>query len=163
MASTGKVACYGETVYEAFLKSIISTSFKIPKKAVLITIKSDKYRFKSLNWITKLKNLNFKIYSTDHTSKFLKKNGIENEKIYKIHEEKEPNVKFYLASGKIDLVINIPFSYNKLEFYDSYEIRRMAIDFSIPLITNIQLARLFIEALDAKPELKIKSWDEYMI
>jgi hypothetical protein len=30
-------------------------------------------------------------------------------------------------------------------------------------ITNIQLARLFIEALDAKPELKIKPWEEYLI
>ncbi len=162
MVSTGEVACFGETVYEAFLKSVISTKFKIPKKSVLISIKGDENRFKSLKWVMKLKNLNFKIYSTDHTSKFLRKNGIKNERLYKIYEGKEPNVKSYLSSGKIELVINIPFSYNKLEFDDSYEIRRMAVDFSIPLITNIQLARLFIEALDAKPALKIKSWDEYM-
>lgn len=32
MASTGEVACFGENVYEAYLKALLSTGFKIPKK-----------------------------------------------------------------------------------------------------------------------------------
>jgi carbamoyl-phosphate synthase large subunit len=162
MASTGEVACFGRSIHEAFLKSIVSTGFKIPKKSVLIAVKGDRNRFLSLDWMRKLKNLNFLIYSTEHTSEFLRKNGIDNKMLYKIHESLEPNVKSYLTAAKIDLVINIPFSYDKLEFDDSYELRRMAIDFSIPLITNNQLARLLVESLEAKPELEIKSWEEYV-
>lgn len=47
MASTGEVACFGENRYEAYLKAIISTGFKIPKKNILLSIGSFKVRF---NW-----------------------------------------------------------------------------------------------------------------
>ncbi len=162
MVSTGEVACFGKSIHEAFLKAIISTGFEVPKKAVLISIKGDENRFRSIEWIKKLKKMNFKIYATEHTSEFLKNNGIKNTLLYKIHEGKEPNVKTYIISKKIDLVINVPFSYDKLEFDDSYEIRRMAVDLSIPLITNIQLARLLIESIEEKPKLEAKAWNEYL-
>jgi len=162
MVSTGEVACFGRSIHEAFLKAIISTGFKIPKRSVLLSVKGDENRFRCIGWIRKLKNMNFKIYATEHTSEFLRKNRIENETLFKIHEKREPNVKTFILNKKIDLVINIPFSYDKLEFDDSYEIRRLAVDLSIPLITNIQLARLFVEAIEKKIELEIKAWNEYL-
>lgn len=162
MASTGEVACFGKSIHEAFIKAIISTGFRIPKKSVLISIKGEKNRFRCLEWIKRLKAMNFKIYATEHTSEFLWKNGIENELLFKIHDEKEPNIRTFIMNGKIELVINIPFSYDRLELDDSYEIRRLAVDLSIPLITNIQLARLFVDSLEKKMELEIKSWDEYV-
>lgn len=42
MASTGEVACFGDDRYEAYLKAIMSTGFKIPKKDVLLSIGSYK-------------------------------------------------------------------------------------------------------------------------
>ncbi len=162
MVSTGEVACFGKYIHEAFLKAIISTGFKIPKKSVLLSIKGDENRFRCIDWIRKLRNMNFKIYSTEHTSEFLWKNGIENQILFKIHEKNEPNVRTFIINKEIDLVINIPFSYDKLEFDDSYEIRRLAVDLSIPLITNIQLARLFVESLEKKTELEIKAWGDYV-
>jgi hypothetical protein len=46
---------------------------------------------------------------------------------------------------------------------NDYLIRRRAADFGIPLITNIQLAQRFVEALSKvrMAELQIKSWQEY--
>ena len=38
MSSTGEVACYGENRYEAYLKAMLSTGFKIPKKTILLSI-----------------------------------------------------------------------------------------------------------------------------
>lgn len=162
MVSTGEVACFGKSIHEAFLKAILSTGFKIPKNSILISIKGDEMRYRSIGWIEKLKALNYRIFATEHTSEFLRKNGLKNEMLYKIHEGKEPNVKTFIINGEIDLVINIPFSSDKLEFDDSYEIRRLAVDLSIPLITNVQLAKLFIEAIEKKVELEIKSWNEYV-
>lgn len=40
MASTGEVACFGENVYEAYLKSLMSTGFQIPERSVLLSIGS---------------------------------------------------------------------------------------------------------------------------
>jgi carbamoyl-phosphate synthase large subunit len=42
-------------------------------------------------------------------------------------------------------------------------IRRCAVDYNVPLITNLQIAKRFMEAIARKPvdKLLIKSWKEY--
>ena len=42
MASTGEVACFGEDRYEAYIKAMLSTGFKMPKKSILVSIGSYK-------------------------------------------------------------------------------------------------------------------------
>jgi len=78
-------------------------------------------------------------------------------------DSKSPNTLEYLGQRKIDLVINIPKNSQEEELTNDYLIRRKAADFGIPLITNIQLAQRFVEALSKKrvAELQIKSWQEY--
>lgn len=44
MMSTGEVACFGEDRYEAYIKAMLSTGFRIPKKNILISIGSYKVR-----------------------------------------------------------------------------------------------------------------------
>ena len=163
MASTGEVACLGEDVNEAFLKSIISTGFKLPRGDVLLSIKGDKNRFRFLESALKLREMNFNIYATEHTSEFLANQGIKNTMVYKVHESKKPNILEMLEERKFDLVMNISFDYGREEFEDEYKMRRLAVDFGIPLITNMQLAELFVSALSKKKaeDLKIKAWDEY--
>ena len=57
----------------------------------------------------------------------------------------------------------IPKNYQEEELTNDYIIRRQAVDFGIPLITNIQLAQRFVEALSRihLEDLQIKSWSEY--
>jgi len=163
MASTGEVACLGDDLREAFLKSVISTGFRIPEKSVLVSISGDINRYKMLEDIKKLYNLHFKIYATYNTSRFLKEHSIENILIHKVHEKRKPNVVDHLTNRKIDLVINIPDPTKEYVLDDSYAIRRLAVDFSVPLITNSQLTTLFVDAISTKDmkDLEIKSWDEY--
>lgn len=78
-------------------------------------------------------------------------------------EAKEPNIMDYLKNKKIDLVINIPKNHTERELDNGYKIRRAAVDYNIPLITNARLASAFIYAIckvDRK-DMAIKSWDEY--
>ena len=42
MASTGEVACFGSDRFEAYLKAMVSTGFRIPKKNILLSIGSYK-------------------------------------------------------------------------------------------------------------------------
>ncbi|MEA5045544.1 MAG: hypothetical protein VB075_13400, partial [Petrimonas sp.] len=61
------------------------------------------------------------------------------------------------------LIINIPKDVTRRELTNGYIIRRTAVDFNVPLITNARLASAFITAfctLDVE-QLKIKSWQEY--
>ncbi|MBU0561466.1 MAG: hypothetical protein KKG93_18070, partial [Bacteroidetes bacterium] len=73
------------------------------------------------------------------------------------------NVLHFLTEGKIDLVINIPKTVEKVELDSDYLIRRKAVDLNIPLITNIQVAKRFVKSIlqfQTKP-LQVKSWAEY--
>jgi hypothetical protein len=62
-----------------------------------------------------------------------------------------------------DLIVNVPKNHTKRELTNGYRIRRGAIDHNIPLMTNVRLAKAFIEAFTAMNEedIKIKSWQEY--
>ena len=107
--------------------------------------------------------MSYELYATENTSRFLTENGIANTFLYKIRSDMKPNLLDVLGQKIIDLVINIPKSYSREEVTDGYLIRRKAIDFNIPLITNLQLANSLIEALSRYKleDLKIKEWGEY--
>lgn len=163
MTSTGEVACLGDDFNEAFLKSLISVGFKMPRKNLLISagpIDSKADLLKSMNI---LKEMGFSFYATAGTAQFLQANGIEASPLFMPMDDKEPNSLTYIADGKIDLVINIPKSFEKEELDNDYLIRRKSVDLNVPLITNVQLAKRFVEAIYRTPlsGLKPKSWDEY--
>jgi len=90
-------------------------------------------------------------------------NGLEATVLHWPLDGKSPNAIEYLSQGRIDLVINIPKNYHEQELTNDYLIRRTAVDFSVPLITNIQLAQRLAETLSRKglDDLQIKSWAEY--
>src|SRR5713101_886660 len=110
-----------------------------------------------------LKSLGTKMYATQGTAEFLQTNGIDATVLHWPLEGKDPNVVEYLGQRKIDLVINIPKNYQEEELTNDYIIRRKAVDFGIPLITDLQLAQRFVEAIARKQinDLEIKSWGEY--
>jgi len=163
MASTGEVACLGQDIHEAFLKAIMAAGFKLPEKNILLSIGSMESKEKFVEHAKKLRDLGFNIFATDKTSLMLEENGITNTLLHKISENKSPNIKDYLNKEKLDMIINIPHDDTQSSRTDGYIIRRRAADFAIPLITNLQLAKLFVEAIEAKKieDLEIKSWEDY--
>lgn len=167
MSSTGEVACFGENLNEAFLKSIISAGFSLPeKKNVLISLGGEQNKHKFLGSAAKLVKMGFRIYATEHTSEFLNSHKIPNRMVYKAHNlHKKANIVKLIKDRVIDLVINIPDEITKTELEDEYIIRRMATDFHIPLFTNLQVAKLFVEASmrTSLKDLESKSWERYTI
>jgi carbamoyl-phosphate synthase large subunit len=163
MASTGEVACLGDDFNEAFLKSLISVGFSFPKKTILLSTGPINSKTELLNSTRLLGELGLKFYATKGTADFLKTNGIKADILYWPLENKEPNTLTYIEKGKIDLVINIPKNIEKEELDNDYLIRRKAVDFGVPLITDLQLAKRFIDSIYklSHDDLKIKSWDEY--
>ena len=163
MSSTGEVACIGDDFNEAFLKSLLSVGFSLPKKTILLSTGPIDSKAEFLDGARVLHNMGFKFYATKGTADFMKNNGLKADILYWPLENKEPNTLTYIADGKIDLVINIPKNIQKEELDNDYLIRRKAVDFNIPLITNLQLAKRFAESISSVSleNLAIKSWDEY--
>ncbi len=163
MSSTGEVACLGDDFNEAFLKSLLSTGFKIPQKGVLLSTGTLKEKAEFFGEIKTLQDMGLKFYATKGTAEFYKAYGIDMEVLYRPFKNMDPAVISTLEAGKIDLVINIPKTTEKQELDGDYIIRRRAIDLNIPLITNIQFAKRFVKSLKKYNynNLAIKSWDEY--
>ena len=163
MASTGEVGCLGDDFEEAFLKALLAVGFRLPVKSVLLSTGpvADKAAF--LESARLLSCMGVRVYATEGTAAFLRDNGIETTLAHWPARAASPNTLELLATRAVDLVVNIPKHSGEEELSNDYLIRRRAADYGIPLITNIQLASRFVEALAKKrlPELQIKSWQEY--
>ena len=163
MSSTGEVACFGEDLQEAYLKAMLATGGKIPRKGIFISLGGEEKKVKFLESARLLDTLGIPLYATEKTCAFLRDNGIEATMLYKIHEQKYPNVLTYFSEQRIDLAINIVDGHIKKEVDDDYAMRRFAVDHNIPLFTKIKQARLFVQALVEKDvaTLPVKAWNEY--
>jgi len=149
MVSTGEVACFGHSFEEALLKSMIAGGTRIPKSGDSILISVGGEKEKAVGIVKKISTNGYKIFATEHTAEALRKNGIECENIYKISEGKNPNVLDFLVKRKLNFVINTS-NPNKIEtqaITDGYLIRRKAVEFGIPIITNLELVDSLANAL----------------
>ena len=164
MASTGEVACFGYDLEDAFLKSQLATGAKFPEKNILVSLSGIWNKGKLLPYIKRLHSSGYNIFATKNTAKFLNEHNVKSTMLYKLHENKKPNIRDYVNERKIDLVVCIPDPYIQIELDDEYELRRATIDHNIPLITNRQLARLFLSAILNKKmkDLDARSWQEWL-
>ena len=171
MASTGEVACLGDQVEEAYLKALLSVGFSIPEKGILLTTGKIEDKVDFLESARKLQQLDIPVYATKGTHDFLKENDIETRvlKMPMRDEEFEEGSDAMdaieaIEKGLIDLVINIPRSLERNDLTSGYLVRRKTVDYGIGLLTNIQAANLFVDALwkiRDTDELMVKPWREY--
>jgi len=172
MLSTGEVACLGENFADALSKALQSADFKIPPTggSVLITVGGEELKKKIVPLGKALRKMGFKIYATEHTAETLRNAGVNDMSVlHKVREiGKNPNIVDYLQKGKIDLVINIPMPNHERKYSDvlkdEYTIRRLAIEFNIPVVTNLELASALMKMLEQrdKNKLTVRSLNEYI-
>ena len=163
MASTGEVGCIGEGFYEAILKAMFSVGYKVPAKSILLSTGPARSKVELLNSARALREKGHKLYATRGTREFLKNAGVEAHIAYWPDENKSPNTIELIRNREVDLVVNIPKDLSQSELDNDYSIRRSAVDFNVPLLTNARLASAFILAFCRMSidDLAIKSWDEY--
>jgi len=163
MSSTGEVGCLGDDYYEAVLKAMLSVGYTIPKKNILISSGPIRDKLELLKSAQMLKESGFNLYATHGSAKFLNDNGVEATALSWPDEEQHTNCLDYIKEKKVDLVINIPKNLSEGELKNDYLIRRSAIDYNVPLITNARLASAFLYAIVNYKESKlaIKSWNQY--
>jgi carbamoyl-phosphate synthase large subunit len=165
MASTGEVGCLGEDFEEAFLKALLSVGYRLPVRSILLSTGPIEVKAVFIKSARTLSQMGVTLYATRGTGDFLKANGIDSHVLHWPLDKSSPNTLEYLQKGKIDLVINIPKTFQEEELTNDYLIRRRAVDLGIPLITNIQFAQRFVEAISQKglDGLQIESYSHYAL
>jgi carbamoyl-phosphate synthase large subunit len=163
MASTGEVGCIGEGFYEAILKAMFSVGYRVPRKSILLSTGPARSKVEMLNSARALKEKGYRLFATRGTQLFLENAGVEAEVAYWPDEKESPNTIELIRSRDVDLVVNIPKDLSPNELNNDYQIRRSAVDFNIPLLTNSRLASAFILAFCrlTEDDIAIRSWDEY--
>ncbi|KIJ57802.1 hypothetical protein HYDPIDRAFT_64474, partial [Hydnomerulius pinastri MD-312] len=169
MASTGEVACFGRDKYEAYLKALISTGIVPPKKNILFSVGSYREKIEILPSVQKLHAAGYNIFATSGTADFLTEHNVPCKYLETLPEgssdlqKSEYSLTQHLANNLIDMYINLPSknNYRRPASYASkgYRTRRMAVDFAIPLITNVKNAKLLAEALVRKLPLDVSNID----
>ncbi|CAI8057001.1 CAD protein [Geodia barretti] len=183
MSSTGEVACFGETRYEAYLKAMLSTGFKLPSPPanILLSIGSFKAKIELLESIRTLQRLGFNLFASYGTADFYSEHGVKLQPVEwpssngnGNHSNKTQNsppvtrsnsqssnggrgngvpsdlsIADYLTQKKIDLVINLPLRQNRYTplITKGYITRRIAIEYAVPLVTDIKCAKLLVKSL----------------
>jgi carbamoyl-phosphate synthase/aspartate carbamoyltransferase len=168
MASTGEVACFGVDKYEAYIKALISTGFKLPNRNILLSIGSYKDKNEMLPSVVKLQRLGYKLFATAGTADFLQEHGVPVQYLEILGQDQDDQKSEYsltqhLANNMIDLYINLPSSnrYRRPANYMSkgYKTRRMAVDYQTPLVTNVKNAKILIEAIARHFQMDISPRD----
>ena len=155
MQSTGEVACFGNTFYDALSKAYVAAGYSLPLSgSALVTVGGIQNKERILPLISMISMMNFRILATEHTAEFFEKSGIKNvDLVYKISEpERQPNILNLLTNRKIDFIINIP-STSTIEkyvgmLYDEYQIRRKSVEMGVPVLTTVESAISFVKTLN---------------
>ncbi|MCA1853470.1 MAG: ATP-grasp domain-containing protein, partial [Beggiatoa sp.] len=164
MLSTGEVGCLGRDLHEALQHALSAAGMKFPQKGVLLSLGpvADKYWFAEEARIL-AQELHLPIYATRGTAEMLAEIGIACTAVEKSAGAGVSGLDV-IDQGLVDLVINVAREFDRLGRPDGYLIRRQAVDFGVPLITDLQLARAIVEALRyRKPsDLEVLAWNDYL-
>ncbi|XP_068630102.1 multifunctional protein r [Battus philenor] len=162
MASTGEVACFGENRYEAYLKSLMSTGFRIPKKAILLSVGTFKHKMELLPSVRILHKMGYKLYASMGTGDFYTEHGVEVESVqWTFDHIGDPDdarsdgelmhLADFMARRRLDLVINLPMrgGARRVSSFSThgYRTRRLAVDYAVPLVTDVKCAKLLVKAM----------------
>jgi carbamoyl-phosphate synthase large subunit len=160
MRSTGEVLGLAESFGMAYYKAQEAAKMILPLEGTILMsiVEGEK---KIINDAAKeFSKMGFKIVATEGTCNYLKKAGIESERIFKMHEGR-PNIVDAIKNGEIQLIINTPAG--KLGKHDDSYIRKSAIKYGVPYITTSAAAAAAAKGIAAykKGAEKLKSLQEY--
>lgn len=153
MASTGEVAHIADHYLEAFFYSWLSTEQQIEGKKLLVSSAS-LHQKEILSLLDKVINSGWTLYATTGTHQFLQTHAVASILA-------DGNLDALFVKKQIDCVIQLPSREGPL--CPRFQLRRLAIDHRVPLITNPQLAMIFLQCLPelyAKKVPSIRSWQD---
>jgi carbamoyl-phosphate synthase large subunit len=155
MKSTGEVMGVGRTFGEAFIKSQIAASVRLPESggAFLSVRDGDKAGIGEV--ATGLHELGFRLFATSGTARAIAQAGVPVEHLNKVLEGR-PHVVDRLINGDIHIVINTVED-SRTAVSDSRSIRTTALAQRVACYTTVAGARALVEGLRRQRELDVYS------
>ena len=161
MKSTGEVMGADKDLGMAYAKAQISAFNPLPKSGNVFFSVNDRDKDRAVTIAQDLANMGFKIFATGGTYRRLKDEGVPCERLYKLAEQKRPNVIDMMKNGDIDFIINTPSGHEARE--DEVKIRSGAVQHKISHCTNLSAAVASVAAIRSlqEKELTVTSLQEH--
>lgn len=154
MKSTGEVMGVGATFAEAFLKSQLGASTKLPEGGrAFISVRKEDYS-KVIEIAQALHQLGFSLVATKGTAAALAVNGLKVSSVNKVAEGR-PHIVDMIKNGDISFIVNV--TEDKRAVADSYEIRRSALQNKVTYYTTIAGAKAACIGMAHMQELQVES------
>ena len=147
MSSTGEVACFGPDRHDAFLVADVDGD-ELPKENILVSIQERLRNERTLPTLQKLEKLGYKLFATPKTASVPHGEGNKNQVLHYAEQKLIPSIDTYIEDRTIDAVFMFSNQYS-VRTVTNYAIRRLAVDYGVPLIANIQVAEMFADAMEA--------------
>jgi len=162
MKSTGEVMGIDYSLQSAIYKGLVSAGMEIPEKGTMVATIADRDKAEIIPLIADFGRMGFKIIATEGTAVALQKYGIEVETVKKI-KEGSPNIVDLIRQGKVDFVVNT-LTHGRKPYSDGFQIRRAAVELSLPCITSLDVLKVVKEVLKEGSKIckdEIRSLQEY--
>ncbi|CAN1508134.1 carbamoyl phosphate synthase large subunit [Methylophilaceae bacterium] len=154
MKSTGEVMGVGATFAEAFLKSQLGASTKLPEGGrAFISVRKEDYN-KVVEIAHALHDLGFELVATKGTATALTANGLKVVSVNKVAEGR-PHIVDMIKNGDISFIVNV--TEDKRAVADSYEIRRSALQNKVTYYTTLAGAKAACVGMAHMQELTVES------
>jgi len=164
MKSTGEILGQDVDYPRALYKALLAAGVDVPLKggALLATI-ADADKEEALPVLQGFAALGYRLFATGGTWRFLRKSGVEAERVNKISEG-APNLLDLVHSGRVDVLINTISKDKRIE-REGAQIRRASVERNVPCLTSLDTARALLLALRARragEEMEVRTVDEYL-
>ena len=158
MKSTGEVMGVGTTFAEAFVKSQLGASTKLPKDGrAFISVRKEDYK-KVVEIAQALHDLGFSLVATKGTAAALIANSsLKVDSVNKVAEGR-PHIVDMIKNGDISFIVNV--TEDKRAVADSYEIRRTALQNKVTYYTTLAGAKAACIGMAHMQELQVESIQE---
>ena len=153
MKSTGEVMGVGETFAEAFVKSQLAASVKLPKSGKVFISVREADKTGAAEVARTLKQLGFSILATRGTGSVITAAGVEVTVVNKVAEGR-PHIVDMIKNGEVNLIVNTVDSKPSV-MKDSYSIRHAALQGRVTYYTTLSGARAACLGMQHLAELQI--------
>jgi carbamoyl-phosphate synthase large subunit len=161
MKSTGEVMGIDQDMGMAYAKAQISAFNPLPTGGNVFFSVNDRDKERAVPIASELAALGFSIYATGGTYRRFKDEGIDVNRLYKLAEQKRPNVMDMMKNGDINFIINTPSGHEARA--DEVTIRSGAVANKISHCTNLSAAEASILGIRSlqENELTVTTLQEY--
>lgn len=154
MKSTGEVMGIGATFAEAFVKSQLGASTKLPEGGrAFISVRKEDHK-KVIEIGHALHDLGFQLVATKGTAAALTVHGLKVTSVNKVAEGR-PHIVDMIKNNDISFIVNV--TEDKRAVADSYEIRRSALQNKVTYYTTLAGAKAACMGMAHMQELTVES------